>query len=152
MKVLFLAAKQLMQRWVYRKTYFIKWQSLTLSTLWSLAPTCSFYGPDHNLNIPLSIFHIKREKTETLKGHEIRGKRKGFLSRSGTWIGMCDENVNRKSFYLPRKGAPFPNPVGFFFLSRSYLAAINVVPHWFKHVLSQWSNPRYRILPLWESN
>lgn len=35
---------------VYRKTYFTKWQSLTL---WSLAPTWCFYGPDHNLNIPL---------------------------------------------------------------------------------------------------
>lgn len=59
------------------------------------------------------------------------------------WIGMCDKNVNRRSFNLPRKGAPFPNPM-FLFLSCSCLAAINIVLYSFKNPQTQWSNQDIR--------
>lgn len=37
------------------------------------------------------------------------------------WIGICDENVNRKSFNLPRKGCLISKSSGVFFPTPLYL-------------------------------
>lgn len=134
------------------KDIFYKVTVAHTPTLWSLAPTCSFYGPDHNLNIPRSIFYIKREKTETLKGHEIREKEKASYQGQGRELD-CVMRMWTGNHFISQEKVPHSQIQWIFFLSCLYLAAINVHWfHWFKHVLSQWPNPRYRILPLWESN